>query len=65
MVTHGCTLRNLMCWVKGLPIERLPEIDRWSNTGIGIVEMTCGVPTLIMENDHTHLQIACERGEQT
>lgn len=57
VVTHGCTLRNLMCWVKGLPLERLREASRWSNTGIGIIEMSDGEPTLIKENDHSHLEI--------
>jgi len=57
VVTHGCTLRNLICWAKGLPLEQLKQADRWSNTGIGIIEMADGVPTLIMENDHSHLDI--------
>lgn len=55
VVTHGCAARNIMCWAKGLPIEQLRQIGTWSNTGIGIVEVTDGVPTLLLENDHAHL----------
>lgn len=53
--THGVAVRNLMCWAKRLPFERLGEVKRWSNTGVGIVEVTDGVPTLLLENDHAHL----------
>ena len=53
--THGVVVRNLMCWARRLPFERLCEVRRWSNTGIGIVEVTDGIPTLLQENDHAHL----------
>ena len=53
--THGVVVRNLMCWARRLPFERLCEVQRWSNTGIGIVEVTDGIPTLLQENDHAHL----------
>jgi len=53
--THGVVVRNLMCWAKGLPFERLCEVQRWSNTGIGIVDVTDGKPQLIAENDHAHI----------
>jgi len=53
--THGVVVRNLMCWARRLPFERLCEVRRWSNTGIGIVEVTYGIPTLLQENDHAHL----------
>ncbi len=53
--THGVVVRNLMCWARRLPLERLCEVRRWSNTGIGIVEVTDGIPTLLQENDHAHL----------
>ncbi len=58
IVTHGCTLRNLMCWVRGLPLEELPQAGRWSNTGVGVVMMTDGQPELVTENDHSHLERA-------
>ena len=53
--THGVVVRNLMCWARRLPFERLCEVRRWSNTGIGIVDVTDGIPTLLQENDHAHL----------
>lgn len=53
--THGVSVRNLMCWAKGLPFDRLCEVQKWSNTGIGIVDITGGVPELLLENDHAHL----------
>lgn len=55
VVTHGVVVRNLMCWAKGLPHERLIEMNRWSNTGVGIIEMTDGKPKVLLENDDSHL----------
>ena len=56
VVTHGCTLRNLMTWAKGLTVEQLADMPRWSNTGVGVIEMNDGIPTLIAENEHSHLE---------
>lgn len=53
--THGVVVRNLMCWARRLPFERLCEVGRWSNTGIGIVDVTDGIPALLLENDHAHI----------
>ena len=55
IATHGCALRNLLCWAKGWPLERLQEVDWCDNTGVNIIDITDGVPTVISENDCTHL----------
>ena len=55
IASHGCAIRNLICWAKGWPIERLVEVDWWDNTAMGIIEITDGVPKLLAENDNAHI----------
>lgn len=55
VTSHGCAIRALICWAKGWPRERLNEVDWWDNTALGIIEMNGGVPTLLSENDCSHI----------
>lgn len=55
IASHGCAIRNLICWAKNLPIERLNDVDWWDNTAMGIIEITDGVPKLLAENDNAHI----------
>ena len=56
VTSHGFAIRNLLCRAKGLPIERIGEIQWMDNTAISILEFsgeTClGVPVL---GDASHL----------
>jgi broad specificity phosphatase PhoE len=54
--THGCAIRNLMCWAKGLDFTRLNEIEWCDNTGINIIDVDDDfVPHVITENNISHL----------
>lgn len=55
VATHGCAIRCLMSWAKGLPAERINEVAWWDNTAIGIIEITDGNPKLLEENDCGHI----------
>jgi len=55
IASHGCTIRNLICWAKNWPIERLVDVAWWDNTAIGVIEITDGRPALISENDNAHI----------
>ncbi len=55
-VSHGCAIRNLLCRVKGYPIERLNEIEWCDNTGINRIDFDEALqPHLVLENDNSHL----------
>ncbi len=55
VVSHGCAIRCLLCWAKGLPLRRITEVNWCDNTGITTIEMTDGKPVIISENDNAHL----------
>ena len=56
VVSHGCAIRNLLCWAAGLPIERLNEIDWCDNTAISILELDEELaPSIVRMNDSSHL----------
>ncbi|MBR6408162.1 MAG: histidine phosphatase family protein [Clostridia bacterium] len=55
-VSHGCAIRNLICWAKGMPIERLDEVPWGENTAVSILEFDEHMrPGLVLENDCSHL----------
>ncbi len=56
VVSHGCAIRNLMCRVKGLPIESLNDVEWCDNTALSIIDFDDNDnPTLILEGDSAHL----------
>lgn len=57
VASHGCTIRNLICWAKGPAIEYLNEISWCDNTSLNILEFDEKfAPTVICENDRSHLK---------
>ena len=56
LVSHGCALRNLLCFCKGYPIERLNEVNWIPNTGISCVDFEGTTPHLLFEGDDSHLK---------
>ncbi len=59
VVSHGCALRNYLCWVHGFPFEQLRRVPWMEHTGITRVDIReDGVPRLIFENDTRHLDAA-------
>ncbi len=56
VVSHGCVIRNLMCAVKGLPIESLNDIEWCDNTAVSIIDIDDENNTsLVLEGDSSHL----------
>ena len=55
-VSHGCAIRNLLCYAHGWPIERLNEIEWCDNTAVSVLEFDeDGAISIPMENDVSHL----------
>ena len=56
IVSHGCAIRNYLCFAHGWPIERLNDVDWADNTGVCVIDYDDTLhPQIIMENDNTHL----------
>lgn len=56
VISHGCAIRNMLCWAKGLEFDKLGSVGWCANTGVNIIEVSeSGEPRLILENDITHL----------
>ncbi len=56
VVSHGCAIRNLLCWAMGYPIERLQQVDWCDNTGLTLLELDGQLrPRVLYANDASHL----------
>ena len=53
--SHGCAIRNALCWASGRPIERLLEIPWCDNTAVTVLEFQEGRPVIRLANDNGHL----------
>ena len=55
ITSHGCTIRNMFCVLKGLHIEQLNNINWVENTGVSLIEIEDNTANFIFENDLEHL----------
>lgn len=56
LASHGCAIRNLICWAKGWEISRLNDVEWGENTCVSVIDVDAyGTPELIMENDASHI----------
>ncbi|MCM1022698.1 MAG: bifunctional histidine phosphatase family protein/GNAT family N-acetyltransferase [Prevotella sp.] len=55
VVSHGCALRNFLCYAMGRPISSLKDVGWSDNTAVSLVEYDCGVPRIIFKNSNGHL----------
>ena len=56
LCSHGCAIRNLLCWADGLGFERLGEEVWCANTAVNIFDVDEQLePHLIVKNDISHL----------
>lgn len=56
IASHGCAIRNYLCYAKGLQLEKLNEVAWCDNTGISVVEYDDDFTVrLITENDNSHI----------
>ncbi|MBQ8568796.1 MAG: histidine phosphatase family protein [Oscillospiraceae bacterium] len=56
VVSHGCALRNYLCYAMGNDIEKLAEVGWADNTAVSLVEYDDELtPKIIFRNDASHL----------
>lgn len=55
VVSHGCALRNYLCYAMGKPISALKDVGWSDNTAVSLVEYDSGVPKIIFKNSNDHL----------
>ena len=56
IVSHGCAIRNFLCYAKDKTIEQISDICWADNTAISKIEFDGNLkPTIIFENDISHL----------
>ena len=53
--SHGCAIRNALCWAHGWPIEHLNEVAWCDNTAVAVLEFDGTQPRLGLFNDASHL----------
>ena len=58
IVSHGCAIRNALCFAKGLPVEKLDTVGWCDNTALCVLEIERGCMRVLAENDHAHLDAA-------
>lgn len=56
VVSHGCAIRNFLCYAKGWPLENISQINWCDNTAVSVIEFDSAYnPSLLLENDSSHL----------
>lgn len=56
VTSHGCVIRNFICRAKGLPVERLREIEWFENTSISTIDFDDNLNAEVISlNDASHL----------
>lgn len=56
IVSHGCAIKNMMCFAHGLEVKDIKEVPLGTNTSINIVDFDENMkPTVILENYIGHL----------
>ena len=56
ITSHGCAIRNLLCWAMGKPIELLNTVDWCDNTALSMLEFDENLhPRVVTANDGSHL----------
>lgn len=57
IVSHGCAIKNMMCFAHGLTVENIKEISLGTNMSVNIVKFDGNLkPQIILENYTDHLQ---------
>lgn len=52
LASHGCAIRNLLCWAHGWPIERLNDVNWGENTCVSVFEVEESGTPLLEDNKH-------------
>lgn len=56
IASHGCAIRNYLCFAHGWPIERLGDVAWCDNTAVSVIDYDGKLrPVIRLENDNSHL----------
>ena len=55
IVSHGGTLKALICYLIGLDLQNFGRLSTGGNTGLSLIEFGRGRPQLTLLNDTNHL----------
>lgn len=56
VVSHGCSIRNILCYAKYNSIDNINKVKWCDNTGVSLIEFDADFnPALVYENDTSHL----------
>lgn len=56
IASHGCSIRNFLCFAKGLNVSFLNDVEWCDNTGICVIEYDEEFnPSIVVENDSSHI----------
>lgn len=59
VVSHGCAIKNIMCFLHGWEVDNIKEVPIGKNTSVNVVTFDDDLhPTIVMENYEDHLQNA-------
>ncbi len=57
IISHGCAIKNMMCFAHGWTVENIKNVPLGTNTSVNIVEFDNNIkPKIILENYTDHLQ---------
>ncbi|MDD6490334.1 MAG: histidine phosphatase family protein [Clostridia bacterium] len=57
IVSHGCAIKNMMCFAHGWTLENMDKVPLGTNTSVNIIEFDDNLqPKIILENYTDHLQ---------
>ncbi len=55
IVSHGCAIRNFLCYAKGLPFSKFDTLEWFANTAVTKIEFDGLKPHILFEGDTSHL----------
>ena len=56
VVSHGCAIKNLLCWASGKPLSDIASIPWINNTAVSRIDFDDALcPTVVYMDDHAHL----------
>lgn len=57
VVSHGCAIKNMMCFAHGYTVDRIKEVPLGTNTCVNVIRFDENLkPEIILENYTEHLQ---------
>jgi probable phosphoglycerate mutase len=55
VVSHGCAIRNYLCYAAGNTIDKIHDVGWSDNTSVSLVEFDELKPRLVFKNNSDHL----------